>query len=72
MAGEGKPVGKWHGHTSSEVKTRYNAKQYEVVSFRLRRDGGDFITKGQISEAAAAQHMSVNQWIIEAIRDKLY
>ena len=71
MAEEQKAVGKWHGHTSNAVRTRYNSKTYDTVSFRIHRDGSDEISREQIQAAAAAQGMSVNAWIIEALRDKL-
>lgn len=66
-----KPGATWKGHVSQEVKTRYERKTYDLVSFRIKRDGSDFVTRDQIKAAAAASGQSVNQWIIDAIRDKL-
>ena len=71
MAETKKPGETWHGHTSSEVKTRYNSKTYDTVSFRIHRDGSDNISRERIQAAAAAQGLSVNAWILEALRDRL-
>lgn len=53
------------------AKNRYNAKTYKTIAFRLRQDGSDGITVDAIKAAAAAAGISVNAWIVEAIRDKL-
>lgn len=66
-----KPGATWHGHVSQEVKTRYEAKTYAKILLRIRQDGGDGVTKEQIQAAADANGQSVNQWIIEAIKDRL-
>ena len=54
--------GKWHGHTSSAVRMRYNSKSYDQVSFRLR--------KGQretIKAAADAAGQSMAEYICAAL-----
>lgn len=71
MAGSKKPGETWKGHVSQKVKTRYERKTYDLISFRVKRDGSDGISREQIKAAAEAQGQSVNQWIIEAIRDKI-
>jgi predicted HicB family RNase H-like nuclease len=53
------------------AKNRYNAKTYKTIAFRLRQDGSDGITADIIKQAAEAAGMSVNAWIIQAIKDKL-
>ena len=50
---------------------RYEAKTYDKIYVRIRKDGADGGTLDQIRAAAAAAGQSVNAWIIEAIRDKL-
>ena len=70
MAGSKKPGETWKGHVSVAVKTEYNRKTYDAITFRLKRDGSDGVTREQI-QAAAAAGQSVNAWIIDAIRDKL-
>lgn len=50
---------------------RYEAKTYDKVYLRIRKDGADGVTPDQIKAAAEASGQSVNAWIIEAIRDKL-
>lgn len=49
---------------------RYQEKLERVV-FRLHKDGSDGITKKQIEAAAAASGQSANQWLIDAVKDKL-
>ena len=60
---------------NSEAKVaannRYSAKTYENISFRAKRDGSDGFTRDAIVEAAKASGKSVNQFILEAIREKL-
>lgn len=35
--------GKWHGHTSAAVRTRYNQNTYDAVSFRIPKGQRDTI-----------------------------
>jgi predicted HicB family RNase H-like nuclease len=59
---------------STDAKRAGNARYHDKldrVVFRLHKDGSDGLTKEEIEQAAAAAGMSVNQWIIEAIKDKL-
>lgn len=54
--------GKWHGNTSAAVRTRYNAKTYDTVSFR--------IPKGQrekIRQAAELADQSMAEYICAAL-----
>lgn len=54
--------GKWHGNTSAAVRTRYNAKTYDTVSFR--------IPKGQrekIRQAAELAGQSMAEYICAAL-----
>ena len=66
-----KPGETWRGHVSQEVKTRYERKAYNKILLRVRQDGADGLTVDQIKAAAAAAGQSVNQWVLEAIMDKL-
>ena len=50
---------------------RYNAANYDKIALRIRRDGGDGFTPEQLRRAAAAEGMSLNAWIVDAIRDKI-
>ena len=59
---------------STDAKRAGNARYHDKldrVVFRLHKDGTDGVTKEQIEAAAAAGGISVNQWIIEAINEKL-
>ena len=51
------------------ANTKYNKKAYETILYRTRRDGD--ITREAIQEAAAGAGLSVNEFITEAIREKM-
>lgn len=53
------------------ARERYEAKTYRRYTFRVRLDGTDGWTPDQLEAAAAKAGTSVNQVIVEAIRDKL-
>lgn len=71
MAGSRKPGKTWKGHVSVAVKTGYNKRTYAAITFRVKLDGSDGVSRDAIRAAAAANGQSVNEWIVEAIRDKL-
>lgn len=71
MATSKKPGETWKGHVSPAVKTAYNKRNYQAITFRIKRDGADGFTKEQMEAAADASGMSINAWILEAIRDKI-
>jgi predicted HicB family RNase H-like nuclease len=52
-------------------RARYEAKTYSKLMLRIRHDGSDGMIKDDISRAAERDGLSVNAWILEAIRDKL-
>ena len=59
---------------STDAKRAGNARYHdklERVVFRLHKDGSDGITKEQIEAAAEACGMSVNQWLIDAVKREL-
>ena len=59
---------------STDAKRAGNARYHdklERVVFRLHKDGSDGITKEQIEAAAEAFRMSVNQWLIDAVKREL-
>ena len=58
----------------SEAQKRSSEKyltKMDRVVIRLRKDGSDGITKEDVELAAKSQHMSVNQWVIDLIRDAI-
>ena len=60
---------------STDAKRAGNARHLEKlerVVFRLHKDGTDGVTKQQIEAAADAAGQSVNAWIIEAIKEKMF
>lgn len=48
---------------------KYNAKAYDRIAIRVRRDAD--ITKDVIQAAADAEGKSLNAYIMDAIRDKI-
>lgn len=49
----------------------YEAKAYDKLLLRVRKDGADGVTADQIRHAAEQCGQSVNAWILEAIRDRI-
>ena len=52
-------------------RAKYEAKAYEKLYIRIRASGEDGFSLDQIRAAAKRDGVSVNAWIIEAIRDKV-
>lgn len=61
--------------TASDARLRANAKwdaaNCDKITIKLNRGSGKDPSKEAIKAAAARDGLSVNAWIIEAIRDKL-
>ena len=55
----------------ADTRNKYNARTYDNITFRVKLDGSDGVSREAIKAAAAAGGQSVNSWIIEAIKDKL-
>ena len=55
----------------AETRNKYNARTYDNITCRVKLDGSDGVSREAIKAAADAGGQSVNQWIIEAIKDKL-
>lgn len=56
----------------ADTRNKYNARTYDNITFRVKLDGSDGVSRDAIKAAAdAAGGQSVNAWIIEAIKDKL-
>ena len=71
MATSKKPGETWNGHVSPAVKTAYNKRTYQAITFRIKRDGSDGVTQEQIAAAAAAAGQSVNQWLIDTVKNAI-
>ena len=59
---------------STDAKRAGNARYHdklERVVFRLHKDGTDGITKEQIEAAAAETGQSVNQWLIDTVKNAI-
>ena len=54
--------GKWHGHTSNEVRYRYAQKVYDSVQFRIAKGGRE-----KIKQAADQAGQSMAEYICEAL-----
>ena len=55
----------------AETRNKYNARTYDNITFRVKLDGSDGVSREGIAAAAAASCQSVNAWLLDAIRDKL-
>ena len=55
----------------AETRNKYNARTYDNITFRVKLDGSDGVSRDAIKAASDAFGLSVNAWIIEAIKDKL-
>ena len=55
----------------ADTRNKYIARTDDNISFRVKLDGSDGVSREAIEAAADAGGQSVNQWIIEAIKDKL-
>ena len=55
------------GKTSTESKTKYNAKSYDEIKVRVRK--GD---KEQLKAFAAAQGLSLNAFITRAVAKAMH
>jgi len=58
-----------YSEAQRKATNKYNKKAYETILLRLRRDGA--INRDSITEAAAAAGLSVNEFITEAIKEKM-
>lgn len=57
------------GKVSQEVRERYNAKTYDRCYFRLRKDNEP--TLETIRQHANSNNMSLNAYIVEALKEKI-
>lgn len=59
---------------TSEAQRKASAKwerdNADKITIKMRKDGHDGFTKEDIKSAAYREGMSVNAWILAAIRDK--
>lgn len=56
---------------NSKARNEYNQRAYDPLTVRIRSDGGDGFTLEQVRAAASAEGVSLNAWVLEAIKDKL-
>ena len=54
------------GLTSSVVKDRYNKKTYDQINFRVKKG-----FKAEIEAYANSSGISINQWILDAVKEKM-
>lgn len=52
-------------------RARYEAKAYSKLMLRIRQDGSDGMTKEDITRAAERDGLSVNAFVLEAIRERM-
>ena len=51
--------------------TRYEHKTYSKITVRLRQDGSQGITRDDVQEAADAVGLSINEYVVQAIKEKI-
>lgn len=56
---------------NAKSRNAYNRKAYISLTVRIKADGSDGITPDAIRHAAEQAGQSVNQWVLDAIHDKL-
>ena len=56
---------------TAPARNAYNYKTFTAVTFRIRQDGSDGMIKEDLWRAAEDAGMSVNAFVLEAIRDKM-
>ena len=54
------------GKVSVEVRTRYNKKTYDQINIRVKKG-----EKSDVEAYSKASGKSLNQWICEAIKEKM-
>jgi len=54
-----------------EANTRYESKAIDKITFRLRKDGGTGLTRDEVQKAAAAAGVSVNEYVLQAVKEKI-
>jgi hypothetical protein len=54
-----------------QANTRYENKAIDKITFRLRKDGGSGITREDVQRAAAAAGESVNEFVLNAVKDRI-
>lgn len=56
---------------NAKYVARYNADSYDKLTIRIRKDGGQGVTVESIKQAAAADGLAVNAWVLDAIRKQI-
>lgn len=51
--------------------TKYESNNIDKITLRLRRDGGYGITREDIQKASAQAGESVNEFVINAIKERI-
>lgn len=58
-----------YSESQNKATQKYIHNNYQQLSIRLRKDGE--VTRDTIAEAAAGSGLSVNAFILEAVREKM-
>ncbi len=54
-----------------KATTKYEHKSYDKITFRIRKDGKNGITREDVQAAADASGMSLNEFVLEAVKEKI-
>jgi len=54
-----------------KCNTNYEHKAIDKITFRLRKDGGNGITREDVQKSAGAVGLSVNEYVLQAVTEKM-
>lgn len=59
--------------TQAQVRatSKYNSKNYDTLTIRIRKDGRDEITAEEVKLAADSSGESLNSFILQSIRERM-
>ena len=55
----------------ADTRNKYNARTYDNITFRVKLDGSDGVSREAIKAAADAGGQSVNQWLIDTVKNAI-
>lgn len=58
-------------NSHAKAANAYNAKNYSAFTVRIKHDGSDGFTLGDLRQAAQREGMSFNAFVVGLIRDNI-
>lgn len=56
---------------NAKYREKYNAANYDKITLRVRKDGGQGVCLDEIKTAAQKDGKQVNTWILELIKNRI-